>query len=76
MQELKVRFYAEHVWTGFNFDVEQLMSEEDLSPAHLTSNPVRVQALMKRLKTLRDEERQLKRNVAFRPTPSQVVLYS
>ena len=72
MQELKVRYFAERVWTGLDVDVEQLISEDDWTRYPLTSNPVRVRTLLMKLGRLRALAQKLNKNVAFRPNPSQV----
>ena len=72
VQELKVRYFAERVWTGLDVDVEQLISEDDWTRYPLTSNPVRVRTLLMKLGTLRAQAQKLNKNVAFRPNPSQV----
>ena len=74
-EELKVRYDAEEMWTGFNTDIENLellFAKEALSTSQLTSNPGRVLWLLKKLKDLKDQRHGLEKNSAFRPTISQV----
>ena len=74
-EELKVRFNAEEIWTGLKTGpekLETLLSQESWSKTELTSNPLRVQWLLSKLKELRNRMRDLEKNTAFRPPISQV----
>ncbi|XP_068698835.1 midasin-like [Montipora foliosa] len=73
-EELKVRFYAEEIWTGLKTDAEQfesLLSQESWNETQLTSNPFRVKRLLTKLRELRGRVESLEKNVAFRPAISQ-----
>ncbi|XP_074625737.1 midasin-like [Acropora palmata] len=72
--ELKVRFYAEEMWTGLTTDPEKfelLLSQESWNETQLTSNPFRVKRLFTKLQELRARVKSLEKNVAFRPAVSQ-----
>ena len=74
-EELKVRYDAEEMWTGFKTDIENLellFAKEALSTSQLTSNSCRVLRLLKKLKDLKDQRHALEKKSAFRPTVSQV----
>ena len=74
-EELKVRYDAEEMWTGFKTNIENLetlFAKEALRTSQLTSNPSRVWWLLKKLKDLKEQRFALEKNSAFRPTVSQV----
>ncbi|KAK2570712.1 Midasin [Acropora cervicornis] len=76
--ELKVRFYAEEIWTGLTTDPEKfelLLSQESWNETQLTSNPFRVKRLFTKLQELRARVKSLEKNVAFRPAVSQDFLF-
>ncbi|KAJ7391479.1 AAA ATPase midasin, partial [Desmophyllum pertusum] len=73
-EELKVRYFAEEIWTGLKTGAEKLealLLQESWSKTELTSNPYRVQWLLTKLKVLRVQAQTLDKNSAFRPTISQ-----
>lgn len=74
-EELKVRYNAEEIWTGLKTGpekLEALLSQQSWSKTELTSNPLRVQWLLSKLKELKNRVQDLEKNTAFRPPISQV----
>ena len=74
-EELKVRYYAEEIWTGVKTSADEmdaLVCDEHRSESRLTSNPSRVGRLLIKLKDLRVQAENLSKNAAIRPAISQV----
>ncbi|PFX16223.1 Midasin [Stylophora pistillata] len=73
-EELKVRYYAEEIWTGVKTsadEIDALVCDEHRSESRLTSNPSRVGRLLIKLKDLRVQAENLSKNAAIRPAISQ-----